>query len=142
LTGTGVQRPPGLKDKSGCKEGFFIRTSRPEKSKFLSAKDGAINPKSEAIISDALLMSDEDRAMIAERLIASLDKEYEKDVEVAWKNEVRERAKDIDSGGGDYAKSCRNRPVHCPFVGRLLAGEKERNRLVAISGLRDGPGVQ
>jgi hypothetical protein len=35
-----------------------------------------MNQKSEAIISDALQMPDEERAMIAERLIASLDHEF------------------------------------------------------------------
>jgi putative addiction module component (TIGR02574 family) len=57
-----------------------------------------MNPKSEAIISDALRMPDEDRALIAERLIASLDHEYEKDVEIAWQTEVQRRAGEIDSG--------------------------------------------
>jgi putative addiction module component (TIGR02574 family) len=57
-----------------------------------------MNQKSEAIISDAMLMPDEDRAMIAERLIASLDHEFEKDSEIAWQKELQKRVDDIDSG--------------------------------------------
>jgi len=57
-----------------------------------------MNQKSEAIVSDAMLMSDEDRAMIAERLIASLDHEFEKDTEIAWQSELQKRIDEIDSG--------------------------------------------
>jgi putative addiction module component (TIGR02574 family) len=57
-----------------------------------------MNQKSEAIISDAMLMPDEDRAMIAERLIASLDHEFEKDTEIAWQKELQKRVDDINSG--------------------------------------------
>lgn len=57
-----------------------------------------MNRKSEALISDALLMPDEDRAMIAERLIASLDREFEKNTELAWQMELEKRMADIDSG--------------------------------------------
>jgi putative addiction module component (TIGR02574 family) len=57
-----------------------------------------MNQKSESIISDAMLMPDEDRAMIAERLIASLDHEFEKDAEIAWQKEIEKRIDDIDRG--------------------------------------------
>lgn len=57
-----------------------------------------MNQKSESIISDAMLMPDEDRAMIAERLIASLDHEFEKDTEVAWQKELQKRISGIDEG--------------------------------------------
>jgi putative addiction module component (TIGR02574 family) len=57
-----------------------------------------MNQKSEAIISDAMLMPDEDRAMIAERLIASLDHEFEKDTEIAWQIELQKRMEDINLG--------------------------------------------
>lgn len=54
--------------------------------------------KSEALISDALQMPDEDRAMIAERLIASLDHEFDKDAELAWQKEIQTRIDKIDKG--------------------------------------------
>jgi putative addiction module component (TIGR02574 family) len=57
-----------------------------------------MNQKSEAIISDAMLMPDEDRAMIAEKLIASLDHEFEKDAEIAWQTELQKRVNEIDGG--------------------------------------------
>ncbi|MDD5672678.1 MAG: addiction module protein [Chitinivibrionales bacterium] len=57
-----------------------------------------MNQKAETIISDAMLMPDEDRAIIAERLIASLDHEFEKDAELAWQKEIQKRIEDIDSG--------------------------------------------
>ena len=57
-----------------------------------------MSQKSEALISDALQMPDEDRAMIAERLIASLDHEFEQDTELAWQQELQKRIDDIDKG--------------------------------------------
>jgi putative addiction module component (TIGR02574 family) len=57
-----------------------------------------MNQKSEAIISDALLMPDEERALIAERLIASLDHEFEKDTELAWQKEIQKRIDEINNG--------------------------------------------
>jgi hypothetical protein len=53
--------------------------------------------KSEGLISDALQMPDEERAMIAERLIASLDHEFDKDAELAWQKEIRTRIDSIDN---------------------------------------------
>lgn len=57
-----------------------------------------MNQKIEAIISDALLMPDKDRAIIAERIIASLDHVFEKDTELAWQNELQKRVDEINSG--------------------------------------------
>lgn len=57
-----------------------------------------MNQKIEAIISDAMLMPVKDRAIIAERLIASLDQEFEKDTELAWQNELQKRVDEINSG--------------------------------------------
>ena len=54
--------------------------------------------KSEALILDALQMPDEERAMIAERLIASLDHELDKDAELVWQKEIQTRIHQIDSG--------------------------------------------
>lgn len=57
-----------------------------------------MNQKIEAILSDALLMPEEDRAIIAERLIASLDREFEKDTEIEWQKELQKRVVEINSG--------------------------------------------
>lgn len=57
-----------------------------------------MNQKIESIISDAMLMPDKDRAIIAERLIASLDHEFEKDTENAWQDELQKRVDEINSG--------------------------------------------
>ena len=57
-----------------------------------------MNQKIEDIISDVMRMPDKDRAIIAERLIASLDHEFEKDTELAWQNELQKRADEINSG--------------------------------------------
>jgi putative addiction module component (TIGR02574 family) len=43
-------------------------------------------------------MSEEERAEMAEKLIASLDDSPEMDVEQAWQEEVQRRIHDIESG--------------------------------------------
>ena len=57
-----------------------------------------MNQKSKTIISDAMQLPDEDRAMLAERLIASLDHEFEKDAEIAWQKKLQRRIASINSG--------------------------------------------
>ena len=57
-----------------------------------------MSQKSEVLISDALQMPEEERAMIAERLIASIDHEFERDTELAWQKELQTRIDDIDTG--------------------------------------------
>jgi putative addiction module component (TIGR02574 family) len=52
----------------------------------------------EAIIDQALKKPEKERALIAERLISSLDSTTEKDVELAWQKEIEKRLKEIDSG--------------------------------------------
>lgn len=50
----------------------------------------------ENIIAQALQMPPKERATVAERLISSLDTEYDQDVEVAWQKEAQRRVKEID----------------------------------------------
>jgi len=52
----------------------------------------------EAIIDEALKKPEKERALIAERLISSLDSTTERDVELAWQKEIEKRLKEIDSG--------------------------------------------
>ncbi len=52
----------------------------------------------ESIIAQALQMSPQDRAVIAERLISSLDSMVDEDIELAWQQEAQRRAKEIDQG--------------------------------------------
>ena len=52
----------------------------------------------DAVLSQALRMPEEERAEIAEKLIASLDNTTDTDVEQAWQEEVRRRIRDLDSG--------------------------------------------
>ncbi len=52
----------------------------------------------EDILTQALQMSSQDRAMLAERLISSLDTEVDWDVEIAWQQEVQRRIEQIDKG--------------------------------------------
>ena len=52
----------------------------------------------EKIITQALQTSPKDRAVIAERLISSLDTEADLDVEVAWQQEIHRRVMEVDKG--------------------------------------------
>ena len=53
----------------------------------------------ETVLGQALQMSEEERAEIAGKLIASLDNSPDTQVEQAWQDEVRQRIGDLDSGG-------------------------------------------
>ncbi len=50
------------------------------------------------ILEKALQMSPEDRATVAERLLASLDSAPDLEVEKAWQQEIQKRLKELDSG--------------------------------------------
>lgn len=52
----------------------------------------------ENLLTQALQMPVEDRAVIAERLISSLDTETDQDVEIAWQQEVQRRVDEVDKG--------------------------------------------
>jgi len=50
------------------------------------------------LLDKALSMEAADRAFIAERLIASLDTEFDTEVELAWQQEVLKRVSELDKG--------------------------------------------
>jgi len=52
----------------------------------------------EEILSAALSLSPDKRAMLAERLLASLDDPYQKQVNSAWAEEAERRMREIDEG--------------------------------------------
>ncbi len=52
----------------------------------------------ETLLNQALQMPAQDRAVIAERLITSLDSEIDQDVEIAWQQEVQRRVDEVDKG--------------------------------------------
>jgi putative addiction module component (TIGR02574 family) len=52
----------------------------------------------EGIIAQALQMPPKIRAVIAERLLSSLDSETDLEVEVAWQQEVQRRIGEVEKG--------------------------------------------
>jgi len=52
----------------------------------------------EHVLIQALQMPPQDRAMIAERLLSSLDADVDWEVEVAWQQEAQRRLEEIDRG--------------------------------------------
>jgi putative addiction module component (TIGR02574 family) len=50
------------------------------------------------IIDQALRQPEKERARIAEILISSPEKSVDRDIELAWQEEVARRSKEIDSG--------------------------------------------
>jgi putative addiction module component (TIGR02574 family) len=52
----------------------------------------------EKIIAEAMQLSSQDRATIAERLISSLEPLMDSNIELAWQREVQQRVMDIESG--------------------------------------------
>lgn len=55
-------------------------------------------PEAKKLLSEALQLSQGDRASLAASLIDSLDADTDSGVEQAWADEVERRARDIDSG--------------------------------------------
>ena len=52
----------------------------------------------EDVLKQALTMSESDRAILAERLISSLDPQVDPEADAAWQAEIARRAAEIDSG--------------------------------------------
>lgn len=50
------------------------------------------------LLDQALKMSEDDRAAIAERLLASLDAKPDQAVEEAWQQEIQRRLSELDHG--------------------------------------------
>jgi putative addiction module component (TIGR02574 family) len=57
-----------------------------------------MNNKAQAILADALSLSDKDRADLAGKLIESLDPEVDSDWEEAWSVEIARRLEQLDQG--------------------------------------------
>lgn len=57
-----------------------------------------MNQVAKQILSEALQMPTEDRASMAQRLIASLDDVTDEGVEIAWQQEVNRRLAEAESG--------------------------------------------
>jgi putative addiction module component (TIGR02574 family) len=54
--------------------------------------------KLDKVLKEAMALPVKDRAVIAERLIASLETKVDPDVDLAWQEEVERRGRDIASG--------------------------------------------
>ena len=52
----------------------------------------------EKILADALALCPQARAFVAERLIESLDATVGSEISPAWREEIRERCREIDKG--------------------------------------------
>jgi len=57
-----------------------------------------MSPKTENIITEALRLPREARALIAEKLLESLDSEEPFEVSRQWKEEIERRCREIDEG--------------------------------------------
>jgi putative addiction module component (TIGR02574 family) len=58
-----------------------------------------LTPQVSEVLEKALALSTEDRGLIIDRLIESLDNEpAEEGVEAAWSEEIKRRVEDIESG--------------------------------------------
>jgi putative addiction module component (TIGR02574 family) len=55
-------------------------------------------PKVENLLKQAMEMSEPDRALLAERLLSSLDPQIDPDWEQAWDAEIARRLEEIESG--------------------------------------------
>ena len=84
-----------------------------------------------ALLKEALTLSAEDRAAIAEALLASLDECADDDAEADWKSEIERRLTELDTGAVS--------PIPWPEVRRRLF---ERARHRALRRLRDGLDLQ
>lgn len=97
------------------------------------------------ILDRALEMPENDRAAIAERLLASLDAQPDRNVEEAWQQEIQRRLSETRSG------RCRMRVVGrseepdgkeigaaCSFPSRSLPGARAGTGLVRGAGRRAG----
>ena len=57
-----------------------------------------MTPDTRKLLEDALKLPPEERAALAGTLLDSLDREVDPDVEAAWAEEFRRRAREIDAG--------------------------------------------
>lgn len=83
------------------------------------------------LLREALRLPAQDRAAIAEALLASLDEDVDDDAEAAWRSEVERRIAELDSGSVSS--------IPWPEVRRRLF---DRARRRALKRLRDGLDLQ
>jgi putative addiction module component (TIGR02574 family) len=57
-----------------------------------------LTPQVSELLEKALALSTEDRGLIIDRLIESLDNEPAEEVEAAWSEEIKRRVEEIQSG--------------------------------------------
>jgi putative addiction module component (TIGR02574 family) len=77
-------------------------------------------PTIQELLKQAMAMPPADRALVAERLIASLDPEVDMDVEIAWQEEVARRRREIASG--------QVKPIPWEAVRDRLRGQRDASR--------------
>lgn len=81
-----------------------------------------MTPEVSEVIEKALALSTQDRSLVIDRLIASLDEgPAEEGVEEAWAEEIKRRVDDIRSGS---AKMISGEEVRRRLAARLLNGGK------------------
>jgi len=57
-----------------------------------------MNAVTKKLLSDALALSDADRAELAAELIESLDRQVDEDTAAAWQQEIEHRVAELDDG--------------------------------------------
>ena len=72
--------------------------SRGLTAKRISFTSAIVSMTAEKIVTEALALSPQVRAFVAERLIESLDTISGEDLSPAWRDEVRKRCREIDEG--------------------------------------------
>jgi putative addiction module component (TIGR02574 family) len=81
-----------------------------------------MTPQVSEVLEKALALSTQDRGLIIDRLIESLDNEpAEESVEQAWSEEIKRRVEDIQSGRVEMIPG---EEVHRRLLARLSNGKK------------------
>jgi putative addiction module component (TIGR02574 family) len=81
-----------------------------------------LTPQVSEVLEKALALSTQDRGLIIDRLIESLDNEPgEEGVEAAWSEEIKRRVEEIQSG---KVEMIRGEEVHRRLLARLSNGKK------------------
>ncbi len=81
-----------------------------------------LTPQVSEVLEKALALSTEDRGLIIDRLVESLDNELaEEGVEAAWSEEIKQRVEEIQSGKVEMIPG---EEVHRRLLSRLSNGRK------------------
>lgn len=68
-----------------------------EEEGILESRD--MSPRTESVMKEALQLPREARALLAEKLLESLDLDEPFEVSVEWREEIARRCREIDEGG-------------------------------------------